>query len=528
MVAKPGKALNRKVDGKAWWANRDPDVIDREFRTLGKEFTTNNLDNAQIVNIGGEPHVLLAHHQTLENLGIEAANSVNFITDKFYKGTTLWKAAVLGLHPRFFVNNAIGNTMMAMLDNAGDGIVYGMYQSYKYMKGEHKANRDLADALDEAGAFKRQGFIERWFGNQLSESFHEAAHVPGKRDRVELDMSGGNAPLEVLQGETLASMPKPNIVTRAAQPVMKFSAKWAERNLRVAVIFTRVRQLPEFKAELAAIERRFGHKKMSAEQKFNLAANRTFQKNPQLAARINQEVQQSMGSYNALSKTERGIRRIDPFYTWQRHIFTNSFHMALDRPGRTAVMAQIGEEGARRAQEMFGGFAPDFMEAFIPLGGEDDGDGRQGFLNTGGFNPYAAFGEEAKMFNSLIPGRDKPQVGETIGSQLNPFLQAGIEGLTDVKLLSGQPEGKTAYGPIDKALQPFGILGAPVKPFANVTLIRALERLMAGKPDYKGTTLYEKSNKENWSSVFGAPYRNVDISEARSLAKSQRTRREGW
>jgi hypothetical protein len=527
-------SLTKKGQGGSWWADPSDKNIMDSFTNMGSRMMytgSNPKKNAHRFHTykdpkTGETMVPLLNKQTAENLGIEMGNTSNAVLNMYYKGTAMWKAAVLGLVPRFFVNNAVGNGFMYLMDNAGDGALFGMYQSMKYMKGEHKAGQELGEMLDSAGAFKSGNFVERYFGDQVAQAFHSSA-LPTKASEkravhqvVDEGLMDAPTPTMRARGEAVVNE---NKLTRAGQPLLKFAAKYAERNLRVATIYLRTRKLPQHKAEMARLEKMFP--KWSYEKRFNQAAINVFNKEPTLHRKIAQEVEQSMGNYNMLSGAERKLRTVDPFYTWQRHIFKNSFHMGMNRPGRTNVGTKIGQMGYDKIQGMFGE-APDFIGGMVPFGGEmlPGDDNRQFMFNAAGMNPYAAFGEEAKLLESLLPGGAGPQIGETIGTQLNPFIQAAGEGLFQSKLLTGQPQGKKTYGPVDaflKSLHPFDI---PAVPFANLPHVRMSERALF-PADYQGPTLYEKSPIEDLSSFFGIPMRNVAPSEVPPLARSQRTRR---
>lgn len=526
-LVRKGEPLKGQKDGK-WWANPDNAEVSQAFRNLGHRLATK--DPMRVHTFRGEDgqkYVPLVNRQTAENLGIESANTANGLVNAYYKGTAVWKAAVLGLVPRFFVNNAIGNSFMYLMDNAGDGAIFGMYKSRQYMKGEHKADTELAEMVDEAGVMRRGGFVEMFFGDQVAQAFHSSA-LPTTQSKVRYDRRkheyedgiDPRTPSQQMRGETAV---KENIITRAAQPLLRFASKHAERNLRVAVIMLRTRKLPQHKAEVARLKKMFP--KWTEEKIFNEAAINVFRKNPALHKEISQRVEQSMGNYNMLSLNERRLRAIDPFYTWQRHIFKHTFHMAAERPGRLDLAARLGTEGYEDVQEMFGGNAPDFMGGMIPVSIPGLGaDNRQLMFNTAGMNPYAAFGEEAKMFQSLIPGGEGPQIGETLGTQMNPFVQAGVEGLTGTTLLTGQPKSTKIYGPVDQFLKSIAPFDIPVQPFANLPHVRGTEHAFF-PAEYDSPTLYAKNPTEDLSSFFGFPLRDVYLPRVPALAEAQKTRR---
>jgi len=516
LLTKRSEAFKKqdKYGGQAIYAGAPSDELVLRMQGFGKDIMTTRPERAAIKMVDGKPHVWLVNRHTVDNLGIEMANTANAAKRIYYKGTSMWKSVLLGLSPRFLVNNAVGNSFMHMVDNMGDHAVYGLYEGFKQTRGVDKANKWLYQALQEEGYLKRNHWTNRYYGSQLGQSLHHTV-LPEKKER-------GRVAVDVeIMGEALV---KHGPLEKAASKGFVAAGTYAERLVRRAGIISKVRSDPRIKAEMARLKKE--RPDLNTRQRLDAAADIVHSRDPSFARRISQEVEQTMGNYVNLSGPERSIRAVDPFYTWQRHIVKHATHIAMDRPGRAAFGTQLGHIGSDFASEGLGGEITDWMRSFVP-GQEDEIIDRIPALNTSGLNPYASYGDVLESLISLMPGGEpgQIQVGESLGTMLNPFVQAGVEELTGASLLTGEPINRTEYGPVDKLMNFLGPVGrtaaAPAFKLPQATLLESI----AYPPEYKSDTLYAKTPEEYFLALMGFPIKWVDPDRAKQLARQQQTRR---
>lgn len=499
--------------GRAAYAGDSATVV-QNFEKLGKTLSTTQLKRARIYDIDGVPHVKALHRASARRIGVEAANTANMALKLYYRSTTAWKAIVLGLAPRFVVNNTVGGALMHTADNMGNHAVFGLTQAWRHIYGDEKTAAKLEQALKQEGFLRENSWMLSNYGDQLGQGFYYSA--------------GPNRTAQGRLTETAKLRGEADVQTQTLQkvtdPTFKFTSK-IERWLRASAIISNVRGHPLIQAEMKRLKRYPKWKKARTEDLFNHVARDMHKRHPEISRQVAQDVEQTMGNYAALSGKERAIRAADPFYLWQRHIVKHGTHMALDRPGRTSLAVQIGNMGADFAQEGLGGEVPDFMQAFIP--GSEGPENRILSLSTQGMNPYSTIGELATGAAAFLPGEQEGQktLGEGIGPLMNPFLTAGIEEITGTSLLTGQPRYSREGSQTDAFLDQIGPLGrmlaSPVAKLPHVTLAESI----FDPPEYKTETLYAKTPQEYLLALMGVPFKWVNPDAAQRLARQQAARR---
>jgi hypothetical protein len=441
-------------------------------------------------------HVLADRH-TARNLGVDAARSTNFLMSKFYRGTSIWKTIILGYSPRFFVNNFIGNGLMFSMNYMGSGALFGLRQ---YMRAKHglkgwkMADADMAKAIKEMGP---QRWLQQHFANQLGQSLHESSlSTKGVRGTLFDNPGQGTSLLE--RG---ASHPKYGL--------FNWAGTHAEQNYRIAAIMIEVRSDARVTAAMKRMHKK--NPKLSRDELFDRAAAQVLDKNPDLVRTVNKNVEDVMGNYSSLIGPERALKNISPFYAWQRHIVRNSVHMALDKPIRTALMTEIGQQGSDWVTKEFGGVIPHFGQGLLPIGGNKPNGGilRRPIISTASFNPWAQVGELARTGEAtlgLASGGDVPKLGETYGSLLNPFLTAGVGALAEKNLFTGTPQSARTS------------LLSPVTGLPQFQLGKSIV-----SPDtYSGPTLYKKSPEQNFLSLLGITKKDLYEAKLRQLGLAEK------
>lgn len=409
----------------------------------------------------------------------EAVQSSRALRTMFRKPTEVWKWLTLATVPRYFVNNAVGNTFMYLASTGGLRGMRGLVDAQRQVFGEAKTRRGLSRA-DRALRKVQGDWQDRWYLGVHQGFGRDLMHT------VEiLDEGGKKKAMRVMR-----------------EGLYPITHKVADVFLRRATINEAIRLHPEYQKL-----RKSGR---HHEQAADLAS-----RNPAVRDYVKRKVDDALGDYSHLSGLERNIREVVPFYTWDRAIARHGVHMLGDRPTTTALLSDVGAMGAEDVQEELGDI-PDFLLDAVPLGwlgGVTEKDGRSQVLETGGLNPYASLPELFDTGRLAVDG--KVRIGEILSMQINPIIVSLAEKATGQSLLSG---AKLPESMMDKSLLPY--LGERV--FKDGTPQgRLLDALRNGPQDRTkdGPALFKKDVRQNLSSILGAPLKEVAASRARDLAK---------
>lgn len=454
-------------------------VSNKKFRETfsGKDLIEKWGADASKVDPSKRYHILTDKH-TMRNMGVDAGKQTRMLMRGYLRGTSIWKSIILGFSPRFFLNNLLGNGLMYSFNYAGSGALFGIREHIKYTKGKQAlmdADADMATAILEANPF---GIIDKHFSDQAGQAFHDvaASERMARAHRGTAMEQPGRRP----QGR----------LEKATARQFKWAGKYAEQPYRIGAIMIELRADSRVAAMMKKLHKE--NPKWTRDKLFNESAMRVLDKNPDLVRSIRKSVEDVMGDYHTLTGPERSLRNISPFYTWQRHITRNSFHMALDKPIRTALAARVGTEGAAWTTEQLGGNIPNFAQGLIPFGDENMQDGvpRRGVLSTASFNPWAQVGELARTGASVLgvaSGGDTPTMGETVGSLLNPLAVGGMEALFGQSLFTGAPKSSRA---------------ALLSPLTGLPQFRLGKQIIS--PDtFTSPTLYKKDPMTEFLALLG-------------------------
>ncbi len=143
-------------------------------------------------------------------------------------------------------------------------------------------------------------------------------------------------------------------------------------------------------------------------------------------ARALESVNEFLFDYGNLSSVERNvIRRIVPFYSWQKNITRLVVSYPFKYPQRMAVLQKLQKlvTADEKEEDIKKGFLPDYLRSYVEtpttIGGE------KGYLSTRGLNPFADVG--------AMTG----DVGDILSS-INPMLKLIIERGTKTNLYKGR------------------------------------------------------------------------------------------
>lgn len=156
--------------------------------------------------------------------------------------------------------------------------------------------------------------------------------------------------------------------------------------------------------------------------------------------------------YGDLSDFERKIVRfVAPFYVWTRNNVPLQIRSLINRPGVPAAVIR----GQEQAEENFGGtgewadtverFLPDYVENALGFSGAGETP-----LLYGIGAPLADLGRIATGLENVDSAADLATLplnviaglGDESVAQLNPFIKAGVEGVTGESLFTGAEYGK--------------------------------------------------------------------------------------
>ncbi len=356
------------------------------------------------------------------------------------KPTQVWRALVLNARPAWLVNNVVGNTLMYAIRNAGPAGLIGYAHAVR-------------DAGKETSEFRK--LVAEHFPEQVRGTFLQTQRPGGKLAKAGNIASAGLAPLDI----------------------------GYEQLLRRAGVESALRKAPEVRARLKAMPQEAG--------RFEKAATQALEQNPHLARRVSDEVNSALGDFLNMSPFERQyIRSVFPFYGWYRAILGITLKLPADYPGRTDLLARIGEAASNETEQALGDLPP-YLKGLAPI---SVGGGRARVLNTAPLNPYATI----------------PQLGEDVSGTVNPFA-SGL-----ARAILGNSEFDST-SPTQAASRFAGGVASTVTGLPQVRLAEALTgRLYQGTPDKP--TLYARTPRDELLAYLGVPYRNLSLRRARELA----------
>jgi hypothetical protein len=453
-------------------------TFEQQMDNFGRNFTTQNVMHAATKD--GVP--LMVPTKAAYKLGVEGANSVRFLKQLWRAPSAIWKKALIHYSPRTIVDNSVGNWTMLAMRQSGHGLLPGIVDTVKQLKGQRAAKQMLGVA----------GLGGHWtdthFLDELNAGFaHSMTTAPEDMGKIEKAMQSTKAGRVASQGFI------PFVHTLADQPV------------RRTALNAFMRTAPEVKAL-----RRSG-------MGFDPAVAKALETTPGLQGRAASHIRSIAGDYTGLTPTEQAIRSVVPFYTWSRHIATHTAALVGEHPGRIAAMQQVSNQGVADTEKRLGEL-PSFLQGLLPLGGAGK-DGRVPAIGTQGLNPYASMPDIADAVGALV-GKGKLGAGSTLGNQLNPLLTGLVEQLSGTKL--GSTEPVATHGGVIPSILANTAEGLPYARLVGELLGHGEGATYSSK----GKTqqhLYAGKPSEIVSQLLGAPRKLVSVSAAKRLAQTEQT-----
>lgn len=445
---------------------------------------------------------LVVRTRSIKDIQEEAARTHKAVRILFDNPTKVWKWAVLATAPRYFVNNVVGNGIMyGMAANPID-TTRAMFLSIRQMHGNRQALKSLHE-VEQAQVAIIGDWVDKWYSAATEGFGHEVTRDMKLHERYKNPALRGT--VRTLEGGLFK-------VTQFASDTIP----------RRALVNLFIRKESKYQKEYRTLRTQGVNRKTAHQQAADHASSYG-----DVRASVVKQVDNVMGQYHTFNRTEKAVKRLIPFYSWDRAIARHAYHLAAEKPVAAGVIAQLGYQGTEETKKILGD-VPDFMKGVIPLerigihGGGVLGflvgdHGRDSVLSTQGLNPYASVPDVLNFASTLVTGN--PKAGEALAGQLNPILTGFIEHYTGQSLLSGRTKDT------DKGL--FHDLAQSVA--EGTPTVRMLETLARGRPhpklDDKGRIksplLYKGDFKQQGLSFLGVPVKEVSKSKAAELFRRE-------
>lgn len=410
--------------------------IESDMNAFSKRFASGKDVTKAHINANGMAIIVPKH--MADKFGMEGANAAKSLKLMYSKPVQIWKQALLGYNPAFFVHNAVGNFFMYAMGHGGTAGFKGFTDALSQVKGEASAVRSMGAASHALNPH----WMTSNFRDQLNNTFSAAT------------ASGARGLSSKLYKYSL--FPVTHIV--------------ADQFLRRSAINAEMRGAPEVQAL------------MKSGDKFDTAAAKalagdgktsTHEAAQNLRERVSQKVMETMGDYHSMNSGERLLASVMPFYTWNRHALRFTKNAAVEHPGRLNIAAKTSNQGTAETKAALGEI-PQFLLGSIPgsLIGIKDSPGRKALLETQSLNPLATIPDIVDAGRSLV-GQGKVNAGEALGSNLNPVVTNAIQYLTGTSITTGAPVPKGPGG------LPGNVLS---KTFTSLPQVTLLKRLLGPNP----------------------------------------------
>lgn len=440
---------------------------------MGKILTTRDPRLAQRAPDGTLK--VLRDHTTNRYLD-EAARSTGALGKVARGGTTVWKYAILAARPAYFVNNVVGNLLM-----------------YGVSAGPH-GFRGLVDAY-------RQVHGPAWTRGSLRKAERELRrHETDWQDKYFLGMHRGFAK----DTSEFLNVKVGPIGSRRAKATKILTTGLYDVTHRVSDTFLRrayINDIMRSNPEVQRLMRKGMH--------FNDAASAVAE-NRAVREMVQDKVNDALGQYHYLNPTERFIRGIVPFYTWDRAIVRHGGKLFLERPGTVAAMQQVGMAGTDYTEQVLGEI-PDWLKGAIPLSlfGFPDVEGRTPIVTTTGLNPYSTLEGLLGLSQAVVTG--DTNIGSALASQLHPAIAGTIETTTGQSLLTGAKLPVNEGGILPRVLANIGVQ------LPETNLIKSF--VSGPQGSYK--TMFAKDSQQYGGAFVGVPIKYLNKQAAAAVAERE-------
>jgi hypothetical protein len=474
-------------------------------------------------------------------LGTEAMNAHRTIRLLYDNPTRVWRHMMLGLSPRYFVNNFVGNTLMLMAATDPVSLTKAFFNHLKVVRGAEAAQREWEASIraavqrmpkavqayhmanaEEKIAARRVSNLAQGGNRSMFGRTREGANPYNVISGAHQTFSRSNVDIGKAEEATGRSLTLSKALNRTGKGY-EITHNLADMPQRYMAMNYTLMRMPEYHAALKAY-RAAG---LSHDAAAYRAAEEALSSNA-VRHTVDMQVTHMLGQYHTFRKWEKTTRRVVPFYAWDRAIVGHMRDLMATQPYKVAMIGAIGHMGAGVRQSMLGNL-PSFMQGVVPGGlipGMGNDPGRMGILNTSSMNPYGTIADLTQLgMTAAGVGQGGPKIGDSLGSQLNPLLVNTIGMLGGTDPVTGAPYQSPGGPPM---LQPWTALAQ------SPSQVQLLQQLFGG-PEAQTTksgkpTLYEKGAQFTLGSLLGFPEKQFSQSSAdnlyqQELPKGQRQRK---
>lgn len=289
-------------------------------------------------------------------------------------GTNVFKTKVLGLNPKWFINNRIGNTIMAAFK--GTNIVNPRLLS--------KVNK-LSDNL----------FPEEILGSTFINSEHP---IKLPTTGTELDPY-----IQLLSGTSIKDANKlVNSLSIPGKAINGISKRVFDVNQKFETMDRKMVYLKNLEKNKKEIIKNAGITIQTTEDLLKYAKN-----TPDVRNKLLEAVNDVLGDYSTMSHRERTIlKRICPFYSWLRTISRHTASLPKTNPIRTAIYTKLARLSAYENDDL-----PDYQKYAVKTGYKTKKGNNKTVLNYEHSIPYSTFAETGdnpiSLFNPAIQNLDR-------------------------------------------------------------------------------------------------------------------------
>ena len=383
-----------------------------------------------------------------------------FLRATYDPATNVWRTSVLALSPRWVFNNFMGNTLLNL---AGAVNPFAYIKAGQLMKKARVLAKEKGWTVNKA--MKKLGIPE-----EVSRGLYQAE---ARGSAAGLAQVAKTAPVQNRLGKALNYTGLPQM----AKGMYRFNSG-IESFYRTAHYLDKIGK-PGFNSKLAI-----------------------------------KSVNEFLFDYTGLSAMEKAtIRRILPFWSWQKNITRLVATYPFKYPQRMAVLQKV-QKLVEEPEGMNFDFLPEYMKSYVPTPFKSTNEETM-YLSTRGLNPFSDVG-----------------VGL---SNINPMLKIGLEQITGTNLFKNRPFSSPdrPYGS-DEKITP-NIFRHIASQFPQYQLFQNLTKPYAkydtGEPilDTKtGQPKYSKNRLLDLLKMFGISMTPYDIEsmtqqEIEKLIKKQTT-----
>ena len=355
-------------------------------------------------------------------LGVEADRSLKAVSFLAKGGLVFWKALLLGLAPRYLVNNAVGNLFMMFMATDPITTFRVLTDGWRAVHGDSKVERDGANAMKKL-------FGASSVTSSRGRAMRRVKHGAGGDFAWLWDAHGGalGGGSQEMMAEFRINHKFGNKVTNHGVKLINLAGRglfnithiYTDQLLRLGYASVLYRRMPQVKAlQRQGLSFHDAARQVSLDQTVRNA--------------VDTQMERVLGRYYDYNKFEKGLKALVPFYSWDRAIVT---HVRNLPAWRLNALAEVGTMGQAKSEAWSGGDVPLWARSLIPLGGYGSSGmpgmpriaDRVAALNTSGLNPYAALAQIADATVGALTGM--PGARAELMNQTNPLIQKFTDGL---------------------------------------------------------------------------------------------------